>query len=770
MTNFKKVLSLSLASATLLSSTALATFSDKEDIVLSDAVDTLVALNIIKGYDDGTFRPEDTVTRAEMAKMIFTIQNGGSDDASAFSDISTSFTDINGHWAEGYVKYCQSQGIIAGKSDTIFDPDELVKGTEALKMSLVVLGYRADVSELIGVNWESKTLALSLETGLTADYIGSFVGSAERQSAAQILYNALYTETVKYSAIFEDYAGTEKTLAEVAMNLQTFEGVYIKDSDVDSGLSFTTDSALQTAHSASPLDIERDLTDYIGQKVDILADSKKDVIYGFKVDKSNKVIDTFANNLTVNGSAGAYSVTFDSVKINISDADATAINGATDNANVYIVDNGTTVATTVTEVTTGKVTFVNDSKINVATTGFTAGQLTFEDDNINSKIEKDDYVQIIADDYNNNYTVEILELHTGTVDAKRDGEFRIDNTWYTVATGDTNPALNTKISYYAIGSVIYEVSASETQTFDFAYVIDAEEASSTSIDSVHRAKIIFSNGSTAIVTTEVYEDSNIGKLVEYDVNSDNEYTFSAISEFDSATVSGNILEDSMIGGYNVSDDAIIFVAYDSDKYTVADSDTVLDWSDIKTTATSSNTIIYTDTTNGISYVTLAFINLGANDLPSNTGTETYAYVVENPYDIKENNTTYTVVTVFDGEDTYEIKVKTSNSVAKGDFVQFEATSSYIDEVTTISSGALDQITGYSESLGKIVFKTAGSADITSNTVIIYVDSDDIVGVESGSIDLATDVTGDDIIEDNVFVLVEDGKVTIMFIDVNNNMQ
>ena len=51
-----------------------AAFTDQADIKASEAVDTLVALGVVNGYDDGSFKPNGTVTRAEMAKMIYVLR------------------------------------------------------------------------------------------------------------------------------------------------------------------------------------------------------------------------------------------------------------------------------------------------------------------------------------------------------------------------------------------------------------------------------------------------------------------------------------------------------------------------------------------------------------------------------------------------------------------------------------------------------------------------------------------------------------------------
>ena len=63
----------------------------------ADVVDTLVSLGIIEGFEDGSFQPNATVTRAQMAKMIYVLRTGKS-DASAYNDDKTSFTDIGSHW------------------------------------------------------------------------------------------------------------------------------------------------------------------------------------------------------------------------------------------------------------------------------------------------------------------------------------------------------------------------------------------------------------------------------------------------------------------------------------------------------------------------------------------------------------------------------------------------------------------------------------------------------------------------------------------------
>ena len=222
-----------------------AAFTDQADIkVKSDVVDTLVSLGVIEGFEDGSFQPNGTVTRAQMAKMIYVLRTGNS-DASAYNDDKTSFTDIGSHWARGYIKYCQSLGIIAGKSNTIFAPNASVTAQEAAKMLLVTLGYDAQKAGLVGSGWASKTNALADENGLLDDVNTSFTAACPRQYAAQLIYNAIDAKTVVWrddAYTNQTAAGTDnKTIGEKYMGLNTAEGVMASFQKEDGKSTYTMD-------------------------------------------------------------------------------------------------------------------------------------------------------------------------------------------------------------------------------------------------------------------------------------------------------------------------------------------------------------------------------------------------------------------------------------------------------------------------------------------------------------------------------------------------
>ena len=256
MKNLKKILALVLAFACAFTMFAGAAFTDQADIKATDAVNMLSSLGVITGYTDGSYQPNKVVTRAEMAKMIFVVRNNKIDD-SAYQSNYSKLTDISNHWAKGYIKFCESQGIIAGKGNNKFDPDSPVTGVEAAKMLLVTLGYNADKAGLVGANWASKTNALADEAGLLEDVNTSFTSACPRQYAAQLIYNAIDTPTV----VWRDDAYTNvtllgddnKTVGEKYMGYKTITGILVEANNGE-GKGFTILAVAEGANMPTTLE------------------------------------------------------------------------------------------------------------------------------------------------------------------------------------------------------------------------------------------------------------------------------------------------------------------------------------------------------------------------------------------------------------------------------------------------------------------------------------------------------------------------------------
>ena len=283
-----------------------AAFTDSADIkVDADVVDTLVSLGVVNGYDDGSFKPNGTVTRAEMAKMIYVLRTGNS-DASAYNDDKTSFTDIGSHWARGYIKYCQSLGIIAGKSNTKFCPNDKVTAQEAAKMLLVTLGYNAEKAGLVGANWASRTNALADEAGLLEDVNTSFTAACPRQYAAQLIYNAIDAVTVAWrddAYTKYNYNGSEnKTIGEKYMGLNKTVGILndvTKDTDKNTySLNVTINMTESTGKKLDAFTkVTKDYSALKYQKVKVLYKDKDNVFGVYSMTDDNTVVSNVMDNV-----------------------------------------------------------------------------------------------------------------------------------------------------------------------------------------------------------------------------------------------------------------------------------------------------------------------------------------------------------------------------------------------------------------------------------------------------------------------------------------
>jgi hypothetical protein len=189
----KKVLSLVLVIAMVLSSFSFAFAANFEDVEgdYEDAINTLVALGVVTGYEDGTFRPERVVTRAEMAKLIVEILGYGDLVAGSKSN----FADTQGHWADPWIALAAGRGLVIGTGDGNFTPDRTVSYDEAITMIVRALGYSDNSNELAGMTWPTNFKVKAAELGLTKNVALNAAG-ADRGGVAQLLYNALEAELV----------------------------------------------------------------------------------------------------------------------------------------------------------------------------------------------------------------------------------------------------------------------------------------------------------------------------------------------------------------------------------------------------------------------------------------------------------------------------------------------------------------------------------------------------------------------------------------------
>ena len=437
----KKLLALVLALVMSMSLVTIsnAAFSDADKIDHKEAVDVMNALGVINGMPDGSFAPAGNVTRAEMAKMISIISLGNV-DAAAFIGTTTDLTDITGHWAEGFIKYCYSQGVIAGRGDGTFAPNANVTAVEAAKMLLVAIGYNASVQEYVGADWQINVTRDAQISKFFDELSVNANKVLTRDEAAQMIYNAIQAKTIvktssvdrKDGSITDMYNATGAKLLYKTFEAQTWVGTYAGNYDNSAannkgeiavvGKLDTAEANVVKTKASFPSDMS--ITN-IGEEVKVIfkdgkggvanKPDKKDTIYGVYNTGATQVVTAVMNDIKdqkssdakiniggtkydtknsvevfYNYQAGSVTKAANNGNSGANSALTTLLKQQTNDTLKFVVDDedGKIEAVYVTEYMITNVTAVTSTKVTLKG----VGTLTIADHDIYSGIAKDDVV------------------------------------------------------------------------------------------------------------------------------------------------------------------------------------------------------------------------------------------------------------------------------------------------------------------------------------------------------------------------------------------
>ena len=618
MRNLKRVLSLALASVMLIGMMVVGAsaanyddFSDKDKIVNDDAVSMLVELNVINGKDDGSFDPEGIVTRAEMAKMICVVLNGGK-DPSLGNVTKYSYTDTVGHWAAPYIEYCAIRGIVAGKGDGTFGPNETVTGSQAAKMLLVAAGYQSAIEGFTGANWEVNTNVRANAVGL---YDGLDINPSQgltRDSAAQMVYNILDVEQVTYkytmvangdgtfTSVTEiDKTADNKTVLEDKFGAVKVEGVVVANEVADLNSSKKNDNKVLvgSALDAGKTKIvitnggkDEDQNEYTGTQT-------------FKVSTGLDQLGRTVRLYVKTGSSAANAKVFGSVIVTddnkvVTDASDDSINSVADDNSLDIVS-GTKVATNYADLTdlssdaakadgthgvqkilidnnddgdvdyvllttyvfgkvTGKSTS-SDGSLTVNYSGAATLSVDDKDDVVGfDDVAKNDYV--LAAFIGGKLHVQKAESVTGTLDAYTSTSLTVDGTKYTVSavgcykstSDDITPAKG-----YASKSELDKDATFYLDVNGYIVAVGAPEASAYDY-----AYVWGSEAGSSIGTDRVKVTLSDGTKATYDLDDDSDIDIEDDGDFEGQIfaykVSGNEIKLTKPAGKTAEGEKVVF--------------------------------------------------------------------------------------------------------------------------------------------------------------------------------------------------------------------
>ena len=749
-----------------------ASYSDQADIKASTAVDMLSSLGVIQGYDDGSFKPNNTVTRAQMAKMIFTIMNGGNDNANAYASLPTAFTDLpTAAWAQGYVRYLQNTGIIAGKSATKFAPNDTVTGLEAAKMVLVAAGYNAQKAGLTGAAWAQNTMKYGQLNNLFEDVDTDLNAALPRQYAAQILYNALDMERVVWSNDIEDFkpatdVDDDKTIGGKYMDLVKTDAAQLLSVEKTSGKK-TYEIELATAvkygdgiHTKTKFDkVPTDVADMIGLNVKVLVKAKANGdtdVYGVYADDDSKVLATGTVGTldTVKNESKKFKVDGTEYKADKALADVPVIYPNKESVpaaidtlgevitkkdtypaySIKAIDlNGNNKADLVVAVPTEvkEVTYVGSSAATIGGKSY-----KFDDADIYDGIAKDDWAVVVSGDYTSSGDPIITKAATvsGKVAGVKSGspdEVKIDGTWYKMTSSVSTPDVDDEVTAAVVGNYVYDIDTTGASAKNVVFITANKEAENNlSKDYTAEARAYFTDGTNKKITVDKLNGQDItdrtgtnsakvtvvnagtlaNRLYTYTTDKDGNYELKEIAASAGASsINGNITLSKNMAGFDTYNTTAKY-------YSNAKDGTAGDWTAyynkrLNNTIIAEDAVLFVVAHNEIKVVS----GKTARDWNNNTATRNYGFLTA-----ESNGINYVKVAA--------VKVN-SDDVVKADGDKLYA---YVTEDSFETKKDGDTVTAFKAIVGNSTEATDLYEDGTTN-----------VGVKAGSVIVYT-VDGDEI--------------------------
>ena len=201
----KKLLAMVLALVMTLSLAVVgsnAAFKDAEKVneTYAEAVDVLAGMKVFQGYTDGSFQPEGSITRAEVAAIVYRLYTGDiADKQASMYATYNKFSDM----AQGHIGYCANAEQVKGYPDGTFKPSGNVTGYEVLAMILRAVGYDKN-NEFSGADWALHVAQTAQQLGVLKNVKGiDLNAAASRELVAELLFRAIAeASTVTYTPDF----------------------------------------------------------------------------------------------------------------------------------------------------------------------------------------------------------------------------------------------------------------------------------------------------------------------------------------------------------------------------------------------------------------------------------------------------------------------------------------------------------------------------------------------------------------------------------------
>ena len=789
------------------------TFTDIKGHWAESYIEYCAATGIIAGRGNNKFDPTGTVSATEAAKMLLGVlgynaeksglvgndwaintnvlanQNGlykklsnlnantllTRDNAAQmiYNALDANMVELNaaGNYTTSQYSYTGTESVVTGT--------ERVWVLTIKENNCTDSGIKAAVDALSGSVYNSRS---------DADETVKEVAGAELSKVKYALEQK--TQNVYGENTVTKYA--DETMGHKYLSLITDGDAVLTDVEKDSKGTYTLYmNGITTKGQYTK--VEGDYSNLIGQKVEVLYKDSENVYGVYASTDSSLIVESTAGKV---GTLSNNEVKIDGTTYKVdSNVTTTAlytgklIDGLNVGGNKAAAvkaydndDNGKIDTVVYVPFTAAKVTYVGEKSFNTDVAGT---NIKFEDVNAYDDMAKNDYVikSDAANTVDDTDTYVLAETVEGKIEATKSDSVRIDGTWYNyvTTTPDKDLALDSTVKAAVLNGYIVksEVVTSSHELQDYAVVVKTD----TDINGP-QAKLLFADGTTKVVTTDKKYTDTMG-LVTYEVKKGEYVLTEAVTDsadkagFDKI-VTGKYVNNSgkgKIGGESIADDAVIFVKDSAGKFsTMAGSD----FAKYSTTSVvDQNITAYANKDNSTGYnsIVLAYVELTGT---VNSITSNYGYVTSAVSTTKnDDGETVSSFTFWDGATEHkDIMTDEKVSLSKGDIFTYEENKDGSYTVSEVDNLLRTAIIAYNEKNGDIRFtdaslNSAGSnvnAEITDDTVIIGINSDDKAGVEGVVPTIAIETATSGVYQANAYyVMGVADEVKLLVVDTYGNI-
>ena len=784
------------------------TFTDIKGHWAESYIEYCAANGIIAGRGNNKFDPTGTVSATEAAKMLLGVLGYNAEKSGL----------VGNDWAINTNVLANQNGLYKNLSNlnanTLLTRDNAAQMIyNALDANMVELNaagnYTTSQYSYTGtesvVTGTERVWVVKIKDSSVNDAVKALDGSVynSRQDAIDTLDAAngskldssKYTLEQKTQNVYGENTVTkyaDETMGHKYLSLITDGDAVLTDVEKDSKGTYTLYmNGITTKGQYTK--VEGDYSNLIGQKVEVLYKDSENVYGVYASTDSSLIVESTAGKV---GTLSNNEVKIDGTTYKVdSNVTTTAlytgklIDGLNVGGNKAAAvkaydndDNGKIDTVVYVPFTAAKVTYVGEKSFNTDVAGT---NIKFEDVNAYDDMAKNDYVikSDAANTVDDTDTYVLAETVEGKIEATKSDSVRIDGTWYNyvTTTPDKDLALDSTVKAAVLNGYIVksEVVTSSHELQDYAVVVKTD----TDINGP-QAKLLFADGTTKVVTTDKKYTDTMG-LVTYEVKKGEYVLTEAVTDsadkagFDKI-VTGKYVNNSgkgKIGGESIADDAVIFVKDSAGKFsTMAGSD----FAKYSTTSVvDQNITAYANKDNSTGYnsIVLAYVELTGT---VNSITSNYGYVTSAVSTTKnDDGETVSSFTFWDGATEHkDIMTDEKVSLSKGDIFTYEENKDGSYTVSEVDNLLRTAIIAYNEKNGDIRFtdaslNSAGSnvnAEITDDTVIIGINSDDKAGVEGVVPTIAIETATSGVYQANAYyVMGVADEVKLLVVDTYGNI-